>query len=619
MSKAAALVLSLALILSLAAPMNIFAAGSAVNEVTSLIDGIVGYKKALENVSDTQELIDSALAKQIGSDAEWYVLSLRRYGGCDFSVYRRALEKYVAENEINNAVTRLKFALLLAATGYEGGYITETLENSTGKLGIMSLVFSLHLLNNGYTCRSHTVASVTERLLEKRLTDGGWAVTGEVSDVDVTCMALQALAPQYGVDKGVGSAVDEAVSLLASRRLDSGGFKSYGTENAESAAQVIAALSCLNIDCLRDGRFTENGSTLVDVLKEYLLSDGSFSHTKGGESNPNATVQALYSLVALYSYQTGSGSVFIFTPIKPFSQKPVESRSSQSSTSLNPGTPEPPAQTTAERIITTTTTTAITTTTNTTSTTAVTMQQSAGVQSEAAENTAQEPPASTTESEAASQSAPLTSENTAASQPAVDSESPNKREWKAIACAAVIAAAISLCLILYSRKKGGRLSFIIILAAAAVASILIFSTDIQSTDSYYRDGTTSPGEGAITVSLSIRCDTVAGKGDGIPPDGTVLEDTAYTVAAGSTAYDVLILAARSEGIHVENDAQTGNNYRAAYITGINYLYEFDFGDLSGWVFHVNGAPVSVGCGSCELSDGDKIEWLYTCDLGEDVK
>ena len=56
-----------------------------------------------------------------------------------------------------------------------------------------------------------------------------------------------------------------------------------------------------------------------------------------------------------------------------------------------------------------------------------------------------------------------------------------------------------------------------------------------------------------------------------------------------------------------------------YISGINYLYEFDFGDLSGWVYHVNGVSPSVGCGEYKLSDGDRIEWLYTCNLGNDLK
>ena len=55
-----------------------------------------------------------------------------------------------------------------------------------------------------------------------------------------------------------------------------------------------------------------------------------------------------------------------------------------------------------------------------------------------------------------------------------------------------------------------------------------------------------------------------------------------------------------------------------YIAGINYIYEMDFGDLSGWVYHVNGITPSRGCGEYVLEPGDRIEWLYTCELGNDL-
>ena len=59
-------------------------------------------------------------------------------------------------------------------------------------------------------------------------------------------------------------------------------------------------------------------------------------------------------------------------------------------------------------------------------------------------------------------------------------------------------------------------------------------------------------------------------------------------------------------------------YESYYIEGINYLYEFDGGNLSGWMYKVNGWFPNYGCSSYYLSDGDVIEWVYTCDLGKDV-
>ena len=48
------------------------------------------------------------------------------------------------------------------------------------------------------------------------------------------------------------------------------------------------------------------------------------------------------------------------------------------------------------------------------------------------------------------------------------------------------------------------------------------------------------------------------------------------------------------------------------------LYEFDVGNKSGWMYKVNGWFPNYGCSRYQLKDGDVIEWVYTCDLGDDV-
>lgn len=52
--------------------------------------------------------------------------------------------------------------------------------------------------------------------------------------------------------------------------------------------------------------------------------------------------------------------------------------------------------------------------------------------------------------------------------------------------------------------------------------------------------------------------------------------------------------------------------------GIQYLYEFSCGPLSGWMYTVNGRFPEMGSGCCSLQDGDEVAWVYTCDLGRDV-
>lgn len=59
-------------------------------------------------------------------------------------------------------------------------------------------------------------------------------------------------------------------------------------------------------------------------------------------------------------------------------------------------------------------------------------------------------------------------------------------------------------------------------------------------------------------------------------------------------------------------------YNSAYVEGINNLYEFDCGQLSGWMYNVNGWFPNYGCSKYTVQDGDVINWVYTCNLGKDV-
>ena len=59
-------------------------------------------------------------------------------------------------------------------------------------------------------------------------------------------------------------------------------------------------------------------------------------------------------------------------------------------------------------------------------------------------------------------------------------------------------------------------------------------------------------------------------------------------------------------------------YNSAYVEGIHNLYEFDCGSGSGWMYRVNGWYPNYGCSRYQLSQGDTVEWRYTCDLGADI-
>ena len=77
-----------------------------------------------------------------------------------------------------------------------------------------------------------------------------------------------------------------------------------------------------------------------------------------------------------------------------------------------------------------------------------------------------------------------------------------------------------------------------------------------------------------------------------------------------SVYDVLVVACN------ENNILFSANM--GYIEGINNVYEMDFGKSSGWIYFVNGESPSVGSESYVLSDGDEIEWHYTCNMGKDL-
>ena len=101
----------------------------------------------------------------------------------------------------------------------------------------------------------------------------------------------------------------------------------------------------------------------------------------------------------------------------------------------------------------------------------------------------------------------------------------------------------------------------------------------------------------------------------IPADGVILENASFPIEEGDTVYNILTEAARAHSMQMDASGPEG----MIYITGINYLYEHQFGDLSGWLYFVNGESHSVGCDQYFLKDGDNIEWFYTLAMGEDLK
>lgn len=124
----------------------------------------------------------------------------------------------------------------------------------------------------------------------------------------------------------------------------------------------------------------------------------------------------------------------------------------------------------------------------------------------------------------------------------------------------------------------------------------------------------------LTCTLSVRCENAVGKSSDkaivIPDNGIIFAEQKVVFYEGESVFNLLVREMKKNKIHLE--FVNTPIYNSAYIEGIGNVYEFDCGELSGWMYKVNDWFPNYGSSQYELKQGDKIEWVYTCDLGKDV-
>ena len=128
----------------------------------------------------------------------------------------------------------------------------------------------------------------------------------------------------------------------------------------------------------------------------------------------------------------------------------------------------------------------------------------------------------------------------------------------------------------------------------------------------------------FTCTMSVRCDTILEniawldkeKTELVPKDGIIYAEQTVTFYEGESVFNLLVREMKRNKIHME--FENTPIYNSAYIEGIANLYEFDCGELSGWMYKVNDWFPNYGCSRYQLKEGDRVEWVYTCDLGTDV-
>lgn len=129
---------------------------------------------------------------------------------------------------------------------------------------------------------------------------------------------------------------------------------------------------------------------------------------------------------------------------------------------------------------------------------------------------------------------------------------------------------------------------------------------------------------SFQVELSVSCEILLNnkelldknKLELVPQDGMIFATKKVTAYEGESVFDVLLREMKDAKIHMEFVKTP--MYNSAYIEGINNIYEFDAGDLSGWMYKVNDWFPNYGCSRYQVKENDKIEWIYTCDLGRDI-
>lgn len=132
------------------------------------------------------------------------------------------------------------------------------------------------------------------------------------------------------------------------------------------------------------------------------------------------------------------------------------------------------------------------------------------------------------------------------------------------------------------------------------------------------------GKTEYSCTISIKCGTILDnidyfdkeKKEILPQDGVILKQITAVFYEGESVFNVLQRECKKNKIHME--FVNTPIYNSAYIEGIANIYEFDCGELSGWMYRVNGWFPNYGCSRYMLKDGDNVEWIYTCDSGKDI-
>ena len=534
---------------------------SVSDEILTAINNVYIWKMNDKDASDLQNLIDTAFCEDpISGTNQNYITSIIQnpHVDADLSKYITALS-----NALDNAVSseeglfptslQKSLATLRICINYErektgwpetakylylSDYVNQNvidtaLNNTIGEKGIMSYIWGLYMVEAwDMDNASMSKEDIINTLISLQCSDGGYTLSGDEGDVDVTAMAVQVLAPTYNWNMisssylpeeiaPLNKAMSASIEFLETRQLEDGDYESFGTRCSESTAQAILAFSSIDhisFRLLTDDTFIKNGKTILDGLMLYANKDGGFCHAAEGVSNDMATSQSLQALTALLNITSSAGKAGPQNVIPAGDIKNTANESSGSSKTL------------PLKII--------------------------------------------------------------------------------IPTAIFIVAAAVGGFLSYKRKK--PIHIISALVVALLASGIFLALDIRSKEGFENEKSkvilTESDKNVSEISFSIRAYTIS--------EDDIFPETTLYVAKDSTVFEILREVCRTENIQL--DYENNSVYGLAYIKGINSIYEYDHGDLSGWMYRVNGELPGIGLGYYKVNEGDVVEILYSKNIGRDL-
>ena len=298
-------------------------------------------QKNLFGVKENKKLLTGNEGFSAGTAVcDWTAIFYKEFGiEDDFEGYlaeleQKVTEEYAADGKLDSTKATEWHRTILVVTALGGdatafgthpdgtkinlvadgiyNYINEDLANQ----GINGFIYALLALDcGGYEIpegAKYTRETMVSSLIAEQHEDGSFGF-GDRSDIDMTGMALHALAP-YSDDPEIKKVIDAGIEFLSSAQNGDGTFDGMGGKTSESASQVIIALCANGFDPRTDERFIKHGTSVYDALFEFRQKDKTFSHTPDdGKGDALATDQAMMAMMALINFENGKSGAFIFT------------------------------------------------------------------------------------------------------------------------------------------------------------------------------------------------------------------------------------------------------------------------------------------------------------------